>query len=136
MKLSEVIHELRQLGQARTHYWETELPKIYPRYPLIYPGEPEEVPGPDEIRMRQFAQSLPIDVLNMLEVLVDLMWRKIEPADIGSRFREYQQRYTDHSYAVNRLMRHGMLELDLEDSLEILADHGIDVDSLLDPVVV
>src|SRR5438094_974080 len=62
MKLSEVAEQVIRLGRAANDYWETELPKRHPDYPLVRPGEDSGPPPPEEAELRTLLNKLPEDM--------------------------------------------------------------------------
>ena len=59
MKLFEVIQEVIRLGDASQAYWERELPRHHPRYPVILYGEQPAPPPPEDAQIAKLLENLP-----------------------------------------------------------------------------
>ena len=53
MRLSEVVREVIRLGDASRAYWDRELPKHHPHYPVIRAGEDSAPRHPRTHRYRR-----------------------------------------------------------------------------------
>jgi hypothetical protein len=63
MKLAETTEEVIALAQAVRDYWNAELPRRHPNYPIINPGEDSGPPPPEEKKLRNLLARLPEDVI-------------------------------------------------------------------------
>jgi hypothetical protein len=69
MKLSEVVREVIRLGDASRAYWDTELPKHHPHYPVILAEERSAPPPPEDAQIQALLNSLPEEQLYAIAVL-------------------------------------------------------------------
>ena len=76
MKLSEAAERVIGLAKVIREYWETELPKRHPGYPVMNPGEQPLPPPPEEKKLAKLFASLPEDMVYQIgaqPVRVDIM---------------------------------------------------------------
>jgi hypothetical protein len=71
MKLSEALQKIIALSSAALEYWETELPKRHPKYPFVFPGEPETPPPPEQKKLAKLFASLPDEMIYQIALIVD-----------------------------------------------------------------
>ena len=69
MRLSEVVREVIRLGDASRAYWDRELPKHHPHYPVIRAGEDSAPPSPEDAQIQALLKSLPENQLYALLLL-------------------------------------------------------------------
>src|SRR5438876_11190082 len=69
MKLSEVVREVIRLGDASCAYWDRELPKHHPHYPVIRAGEDSGPPPPEDAQILTLLKNLPENQLYALILL-------------------------------------------------------------------
>src|SRR5713226_10279078 len=72
MKLSEAVEKVIGLAKDIREYWETELPKRHPDYPVMNPGEEELPPPPEEKKLAKLFASLPKDMVYQIGLLINL----------------------------------------------------------------
>lgn len=70
MKLSEAVREIIRLGDASRVYWDRELPKHHPRYPVIRAGEDSGPPPPEDAQILTLLNNLPEDEVYALLLLL------------------------------------------------------------------
>ena len=131
MKLSQVLPEVIRLSQAISDYWETELPKRHPNYPLVYPGEDSGPPPPEEKTLRDLLDGLPEDALYKIALIMHLGFRALRngQACLGIPEGEGGVRAAG-SRRLPDWQRRRSLGDELSDGLEILGKAGIDVDKM------
>jgi hypothetical protein len=134
MKLSAILKKVIGLSEAIRDYWETELPKAHPDYPIVRPGDKTVPPPPEEQQLRDFLTSLPEDVLEKLIVIV-LNWRGFGTTDLADDYRTMKERYDGPEELVSVLVDEVALGDDLIDGLAELKKKKIDVDKLSWPPV-
>src|SRR2546425_3253607 len=72
MKLSEAVEKVIGLAKVIRDYWETELPKQHPDYPVMNPGEQPLPPPPEEKKLAKLFASLPDDMIYQIGLLMYL----------------------------------------------------------------
>jgi Protein of unknown function (DUF3775) len=130
MKLSETANEVMALANAIQEYWNTELPKRHPNYPLVRPGDEDGPPPPQQKELEHLLASLPEDVLYQLAFLVYLGKGYFVAKDLASHYEEVKQRVGTPEEAVSELADTASLGDSLEFGLEKLKRQSIDVDHL------
>src|SRR5438132_1508587 len=71
MRLTETVREAIRVGDRSRAYWDRELPKRHPHYPLVRPGEDSGPPPPEDAQLQTLLESLPED---QLYALISLMY--------------------------------------------------------------
>src|SRR5438874_3027594 len=69
MKLSEIVNEVIRLSDASRAYWDRELPKHHPHYPIIRAGESLAPAPPEDAQIQALLKSLPENQLYALILL-------------------------------------------------------------------
>ncbi len=73
MKFSEVVERVVNLSATINAYWDTELHKLHPRYPLIDdPDIPDPPPPPQAEEMRQLLRARPAEEVRKLMAIYRL----------------------------------------------------------------
>ncbi|HEY8503267.1 MAG TPA: DUF3775 domain-containing protein [Gemmataceae bacterium] len=120
-----------RLAQARREYWDAELPKRHPDYPVIHPGEDSGPPPPEEIQLREFLTSLPGDKVYELLLIMYLGRGDFGTRDLAARFDELKDTFDKPEQAVAQMMSKSPLADYLAEGLANLKKQKIDVDHLL-----
>jgi hypothetical protein len=131
MKLSETANEVIALAEAIRDYWDAELPKRHPDYPLVHPGEDDGPPPPEEKQLKNLLEHLPADVIYKLALIANLGWGDCKTADLGKQYQKVKEKYGPPDEAAAYLASQPSLEDDLTDGLAQLKKNGIDVDQLV-----
>jgi hypothetical protein len=126
MKFSEVVKQVIKLATAINDYWEAELPKHHPKYPIVEPGAEDPPPPPQEEELRQFLLSRPATEVYKLLAL----------ADVGRGFPAFNQRWQEYindapevQWAIGYLIGTVPLADYLESGLARLSTRNISVDA-------
>ena len=85
MKLSEAAAKVIALSQVIRAYWDAELPKRHPDYPIIHTDEYSGPPPPEQAELAEFLAGLPPKLIYQLITVMSL-GRGIEPADLAEQF--------------------------------------------------
>ena len=130
MKLTEVAREVIRLGGASRTYWDRELPKRHPNYPLVRPDEDSGPPPPEEEELRHLLGSLPEEQVYALIALMyaglgDFDVRYVLPASQNMR-----KTFGSVDMAIAQMMGKRALAEYLEDALEDAEKRHVDLDSL------
>jgi hypothetical protein len=131
MKLSETIKKVIPLAEAIENYWDTELPKRFPNYPLVNPGEEDPPPPPEEKRLKQLLARLPEDDVYIIALIAYIGQRGYGTEDLPGRFQWLKEWYEDREWAATRMSTDTSLALDLREGLDLLKKKGLDVDQLM-----
>jgi hypothetical protein len=130
MKFSQVLKQVTELAEAIHTYWERELPKRHPDYPLVNPGEDDGPPPPEEETLRQFLSSLPAETIYKLALIASLRWGTLDRRDLAADYRSLQERFDTPEEAAAILLGRASLADELTGGLENLQKHKINVDKL------
>ncbi len=128
MKFSEVVKRVIDLATPINEYWERELRKRHPKYPLVDPAVPDPPPPPQEEELRQFLRSLPAEEVHKLVEIYHLGRGDFNAADFPGAVRRGAKSgpVPDHlieemaSGSLNEFFVNGVHELRLA---------GVDVDA-------
>jgi hypothetical protein len=130
MKLTETVDKVIQLGQKIRAYYELELPKWHPKYPLVGPGEEGPPPPAEEAELRQFLATLPPETIHQLILLMYLGREDFGADDLAGYYEELRGTL-EPKEAVGQMLHSAPLADYLADGLEVLRQHNIDVDNML-----
>ena len=83
MKLSAAIDKVIELAKVIHAYWETELPKRHPDYPIANPGEEPVPPPPEEKKLAKLLASLPADMVYQIGLIAELGQRQFSVSDVS-----------------------------------------------------
>lgn len=81
MTFSEVVARVTELATAINAYWDTELRKVHPRYPIVNPDIPDPPPPPEEEELRRFLGARPAEEVHKLMAIYHLGVGRFKPAD-------------------------------------------------------
>jgi hypothetical protein len=131
MKLSEIVAKVSSLNEAISDYWEAELPKRHPNYPLENPGEDDGPPPPEEEEMEELFRKLPEDMIYQLLLVLHLGRREFDTSDLPGRYKALKERYDDPKWVASHIFRKRGFQGDfLATGLDQLKRNNIDVDHL------
>jgi hypothetical protein len=129
MKLSEAVKQAIDLATRIWQYWEVELPKRHPNYPLVNPGEDDGPPPPEEKQLRQFLAGLPEDMVYKLASLMYLGRSDFSVDGLTDCYEELK-RFGKPEWVVDQMMGKPALADYLSQGLEELKQNKINVDNL------
>lgn len=129
MKLSEAAGKVIALAEAIRTYWDRELPKRHPRYPLVQPGEDSGPPPPEEAELANFVARLPADDLYKLSLIMHLGRGDIGVDHLADHYRELRSTLRKPE-AASQIVGNAPVGEYLADGLAELNRSGIDLDHL------
>jgi hypothetical protein len=130
MKLSESAAKVIDLASAIRDYWNSELPKRHPNYPLVAPGEESGPPPPEEAELRSLLERLPDEDLYELILLTHLGRGGLATRDLATHYRELRETFRNRESAISQIEGRGSLAENLANGLAKLRKSGIDIDQL------
>jgi hypothetical protein len=130
MKLSQAAKKTISLAAKIHAYYETELPKWFPQYPIITSEEEGPPPPPEEKALRKFLLELPADLLYQLILIIYLGREEFGVDRLADTYAALKQSTAEPKWAVTEMVETASLADYLSDGLERLQAHGIDVDHL------
>ncbi len=131
MKLSEIAREVIGLADAIRHYWDKELPKRHPDYPIVHPGEESGPPPPEEKKLQDLLASLPEDAIYQLLLLTYLGRGDFSSRDLAAQFESLKRAFGKPEWAVSQMLEKPPLADYLSEGLEELKKQNVDVDKML-----
>jgi hypothetical protein len=130
MKLSEVVREVIRLGDASRAYWDRELPKHHPHYPMILAGENSAPPPPEDAQIQALLKSLPEDQVYAL-ILLTYVGRGDFSADhLMPAYQTTKEILPSRDLAIAQITGQKTLAEYLTDAMEELQKRHIDLDRL------
>jgi hypothetical protein len=130
MKLSETVKEVIALSAAIGNYWDTELPKRHPNYPVVDAGEDSGPPPPQKKQLRDLLKSLPEDDIYKLTLLMYLGRGDFGTDDLATHYEAVKKRFAKPEWAISQMMEKAPLADYMTDGLTELEKNGIDVDQM------
>jgi hypothetical protein len=130
MKLSEAVREVIRLGEASRAYWDRELPKHHPYYPIIRPGEDSAPPPPEDAQIQALLKGLPEDQLYALILLTYVGRGDFSANDLLSAYQAIKEILPSRDLAIAQVTGNKTIAEYLTDALEEIQKRHIDLDSL------
>jgi hypothetical protein len=130
MKLSEAVMKVIGLAKVIREYWETELPKRHPDYPVMNPGEQPLPPPPEEKKLAKLFASLPEDMVYQIGLLMYLGRGDFEVREIADYYNALKENFDSATALASQLTDKAPLADYLQDGLAELTKQAINVDSL------
>jgi hypothetical protein len=129
-KLSQVAKRTISLARKIRAYYDDKLPKWYPHYPIISPGEEAPPPPPEETALTQYLSELPPELLYQLILVMYLGRGDSRVEDLAEAYAALKQTFGEPKWAASQMLEKAALADYLSDGLVHLQVHGIDVDHL------
>lgn len=133
MKLSDAVRELIRLGDASRAYWERELPRRHPHYPLIRAGEDSGPPPPEDKQIQELLESLPEEQVYTLILLMYLGRGDFNADRLPAAYQRMKETFPSRELAIAQMTGKGTLAEYLTDALDELERRRTDVDNLKFP---
>jgi hypothetical protein len=131
MNLSDAINRVIELARKVSDYYETELPKRHPNYPLVGPEGEDTPPPPEEKELGDFLATLPEEQIYQILLLIDFARGERGSDNMAEYYDGLKVLYGDEDEARSHLIWHVATLADaLTDSIEELRKHKINVDKL------
>ena len=130
MGLSEVVREVIRLGDASRAYWDAELPKHHPHYPIIRAGEQATPPPPEAAQIESLLRALPENQLYALMLLAHIGRGDFGADHLPTAYRTIRETFPSKSLAIAQLTAEQTLADYLTDAMEEARKRHIDLDEL------
>src|ERR1700756_5535885 len=104
MKLSEVVGEVIRLGDASRAYWDRELPKHHPHYPLVRAEEDSAPPPPEDAKIESLLKGLPEDQLYALILLSYVGRGDFSADDLLPAYQTMKETFPSKELAIAQMM--------------------------------
>ena len=128
MKISEAVREVIRLGDASRAYWDRELPRHHPHYPLIRAGESSAPPPPENARIQSLLEGLPEDQLYALILLTYMGRGDFGADDLLVAYQTMKETFPSKDLAIAQMMGMNTLAEYLTDAMEEIRKRHIDLD--------
>ncbi|MBL8798122.1 MAG: DUF3775 domain-containing protein [Planctomycetia bacterium] len=130
MRLSEATQRVIELARKISDYYTVELPKWHPQYPVVGQDEPTAPPPPEEVKLKDFLDSLPAEVVYQILAIMDLGREDIDAAELTGNYETLKEQYGDPQDAAALMLSNAALADQLTDGLAELQRRQISVDRL------
>jgi hypothetical protein len=130
MKLSEAAQRVITLAREVRRYYNTELPKWYPDYPVISTAQKGPPPPKEERELRNLLRSLPSETIYRLTLVMYLGRGDFGTDDLPGNYEALRQTFGKPEGAASQMMEKVPLAEYLSDGLSELERHRIPVDDL------
>ena len=130
MKLSEAAAIVITLAQVIRAYWDTELPKRHPDYPIIGVDEDLGPPPPEEAKLKEFLASLPPEMLHQLLLIMYLGRGDFGTTDLAAQYEYLKSTFRNTDLAILQMMSKAPLARYIASGLEKLKRSKINPDKL------
>jgi len=130
MKLSETAATVIDLATAIRDYWNTELPKRHPNYPVVSPGQDSGPSPPEEAKLKSFLEKLPDEEIYKLILLMYLGRGDFGTDDLAMHYRTLKDRFRKRERAISQVEGKAPLADYLADGIAELQKSRIDMDHL------
>ena len=131
MKLSELTARVIDLATAIRDYWEVELPKRHPDYPLVRPGDGDGPPPPEQAELEGLLAGLGDDEVFALALTMRAGWGGVPLDDLQQAFQLTRDWFGDRGSAEAVLADTPALADNLTRGVARLTRNGVSVDGLL-----
>jgi hypothetical protein len=129
MKFSDAAAEVVRLANARRAFWESELPKHHPDYPLVRPSERRAPPPPEDARLRSLLATLPEEVVYKLILTMYLGRGDFGTTGLDHEYAELKKTFPQARIAASQMGGKVPLGDYLRDGLAKLERAGVDLDA-------
>ena len=130
MKLSEVVRDVIRLGDASRAYWDRELPKHHPHYPVIRAGEGSVPEPPEDAQILDLLKSLPEDQVYALILLMYVGRGDFSADHLLPAYQTTKETFPSKDLAIAQMTGKNTLAEYLTDAMEEIHKRHIDLDSL------
>jgi len=131
MSFSETAERVVNLATAIRDYWNTELPKRHPNYPVVSPGEDSGPSPPEETELKRFFRGLPDEDVYKLILLMYLGRGDFDADDLATHYGTLKNRYRKRESAISQMEGKAPLADYVADGIAELQKSGIDLDQLV-----
>ena len=130
MKLTQVIENVIKLASSIRDYWNAELPKRHPAYPIIQLGEDSGPSPPEEQQLMELLSNLSAEEIYDLLLVMYLGRGDFGTSDLAANYRLISERFPTRERAISQLRGKAPLADYLTDGMAELKRNQIDLDQL------
>ena len=129
MNLADTANRVIDLARKIREYYETELPKLHPNYPLVGPDDENVPPPPEEKQLSDFLAALSEDLIYQL-LLIIFGRGDFDVDDLAGYYSALKGTFGGPQGTASQMMDKAPLADYLSDGLAELQKHKISVDKL------
>jgi hypothetical protein len=130
MKIAAAAEKAISLAEAIRKYWEVELPKRHPHYPLVDPEADSGPPPPEEKQLRHFLSRLSDDTVYKLALIMYLGRGDFDTGDLPGEYQAITENFDSPAALISQMMEKAQLADYLLEGTAILKSKRIDLDKL------
>lgn len=130
MKFTETANRVIELARQLRAFYEAELPKRYPNYPVIDSVGEIESPPEQEKKLIEFLSSLPSDTIYQLISIMYLGRGDFEADELAEHYEVLKNTIDEPEFAISQMIDKAPLGDYLADGLEELRKHDMNADEL------
>ncbi len=130
MPTIDALNRIIELANAIQSYWDRELPKAHPDYPLVKEGETSPPEPTQQKALQAFVNSLPEVQLHKALLAVRVGRGDISPDNIIDGYAQLKREFPNKDSAVGRILDTTALGDYLSDGVERLKRESVDIDSV------
>jgi hypothetical protein len=130
MKLSEAAKRVIPLARKVRKYYDAELPKWHPDYPVVRPEDKEPPPPKEQGELRNFLHSLPSETVYRLLLVMSLGREDFGADDLPGSYEALKRTFSQPESAASYMSYQVPLAEYLSDALLELKRRRIPVDDL------
>jgi hypothetical protein len=128
VSFTEAVAEIIRLADARRNFWNTELPKHYPAYPVISFGDPHPPSPPEDVELRRMFSGLEPEIIYKLVLTMYLGRGDFGARNLERHYADMKTTFPEARIAASQMAGKVPLGDYLRDGLERLNRAGIDLD--------
>ena len=124
------MRDVIKLAEAIRDYWDAELPKRHPRYPIVRGGEDSGPPPPEKAALRTLLYSLPEEMIYGLVTIMCIGRGDFGTEDLNQSLHAVKDTFEEPEYAIAQMMEYVPLAEYLSDGMAKLKKNKINVDRM------
>jgi Protein of unknown function (DUF3775) len=118
------------LARAIRVYWNAQLPKRHPGYPVMHRDEDSGPPPPENAKLKEFLAGLPPEMVYQLVLVMYLGRGDFGTADLAEHCEQIKTTLGKPEWAISQMMGKAPLADYLTDGLDKLKRSRINADKL------
>lgn len=130
MNVSAAANKVIDLAGKVRDYYETELPKRHPNYPLVGPNDASVPPPAEEKALSDFLAMLSEETIYQLMLIAYLGRGEFGMEDLALEYERLKDAFGDPAQAASEMMDYASLADYLSDGLAELRKHNINADKM------
>lgn len=130
MTRSEALKELIRLAERSRDYWNRELPKRHPKWPLVQSGESSGPSPPEDTEIQKLLTSLPEEDLYVICLLMHVGRGDFDVDRLTPAYRKIRDAFPSRKLAIDQMLEKPELSEYLSDAWDEVQKGHLDLDSL------